>query len=324
MTAAIARISVLLLLLTGCGEPKVPTPVAPEPTPAPTRDVLAEIQARGSVRVGTEFNSKPMVFAAEDGSVTGFEYRLMQGLARHLGVSLEPVGGTFKDLPETMASGAADVVIAGWIPSPEVDAAYSRSYLETGLCMTVRRGSPIRRIEDLRGKKVGIYADPTVMTWASRALEGSEVLALSDGYFKMLVGEDLDAVIYDYPFAVAEIAPYKAQLEIAQVNLSAIRYSVLVPQGTDALLDSVNTWVDGLRASPEYRALIEEFMTPEMLDAGDLGSGRVHVTRAGENLQSIADKYYGDPDQWKTLWKANKGHVAFPELVPKGTRVLIP
>ncbi len=313
----------LLLLLVACGGSAPPTPT---PAPTPRADVLSEIKARGTLRVGTEFNSKPMVYVDAAGQQTGFEYRLMQGLARHLGVSLEPVGGTFKNLPETMGAGAVDVVIGGWIPSPDVPAAFSTSYLETGLCLVVRDGSTIRSIDDLAGKKVGIYADPTVEGWAARALAGSEVRALSDGYFKLLVGEDLDAVVYDYPYAVAELEPYREQLRVVQLNLSAIRYTVLVPRGNDALLAAVNAYVEGLRGSDEYRLLLEEFLSTETAPpaATPPEGALVHTAGAGASLQRIAEEVYGDRDGWKRLWKANKDHVAFPELVPEGTRVLVP
>ena len=316
------RVLLLVLLLFGCSSP----PPAPTPESTPARaDVLAEIQARGTLRVGTEFNAKPMVYATDTGEVTGFEYRLMQGLARHLGVALEPVGGTFRDLPETMAAGAVDVVIGGWIPSPDVAASFSASYLETGLCLVVRRGSTIRGLADLTGKRVGIYADPTVQAWASRVLAKSDVRPLSDGYFKLLVGEDLDAVVYDYPYAVAEIEPYREQIQEARLNLSAIRYSVLVPTGNDALLASVNEYVVGLRASDEYRALLDEFLGSQAAPPFEVPAGAtVHTAERGATLQSIAAKRYGDAGRWKQLWKANKDHVPFPELVPEGTRVVIP
>ena len=314
----------LVALLLGCGSDPAPAPKLAA-TPAARADVLSEIRERGTLRVGTEFNAKPMVYSAGDGTQTGFEYRLMQGLARHLGVSLEPVGGTFKDLPATMAAGAVDVVIGGWIPSPDVQAAFSKSYLETGLCLVVRKDSAIQGLGDLEGKKVGIYADPTVEAWAGRVLAGAEVRQLSDGYFKLLVGEELDAVVYDYPYTIAEMAPYTEQLRVAKLNLSAIRYTVLVPLGNDALLAEVDAYIEALRGSDAYRDLLMEFLsTQAAVDPGPL-PGTVHIARGDpDSLSAVAQSVYGDASRWKALWKANKGHVAFPELVPKGTPIVVP
>lgn len=318
-----AALAVVLLVLAGCGDP----PASPAPTPEPRPDVLQTIRERGSLRVGTEFNAKPMVFTAEGGTQTGFEYRIMQGLAREIGVSLEPVGGAFKDLPATMNAGAVDLVIGGWIPSPDVPAVFSASYLETGLCLIVRKGSALSTLGDLEGKRVGIYADPTVQAWASRALAGSEIRPLSDGYFKLLVGEDLDAVVYDYPYAVAEMEPYKDVLTVARLNLSAIRYTVLVPPGNDALLGLVNGYVERLRGSAEYRALLQEFLLPHAAAVPAFTppeGARVVTARKDDSLPAIAERALGDRAQWKGLWKANKNHVAFPELVPEGTPVVLP
>lgn len=224
-----------------------------------------------------------------------------------------------------MASGAVDLVIGGWIPSPDVEAAFSKSYLETGLCLVVRKGSAVERLRDLRGKKVGIYADPTVEAWARRVLAESDVRPLSDGYFKLLVGEDLDAVVYDYPYAIAEMTPYAEELRVAQLNLSAIRYTVLVPLGNDALLAEVNAYIADLRASGTYRDLLAEFLsTQATTPPGDL-AGTIHTASGDpDSLSAVATAVYGDASKWKVLWKANKGHIAFPELVPKGTPVVVP
>ena len=42
-----------------------------------------------------------------------------------------------------------------------------------------------------------------------------------------------------------------------------------------------------------------------------------HTIRSGDNLHLIAGYYYGDPRQWKRIWKANRKALAGPNrLVP--------
>jgi len=46
-----------------------------------------------------------------------------------------------------------------------------------------------------------------------------------------------------------------------------------------------------------------------------------HTIRSGDNLHLIAGYYYGDPRQWKIIWKANRKTLAGPNRLRPG-RVL--
>lgn len=48
-----------------------------------------------------------------------------------------------------------------------------------------------------------------------------------------------------------------------------------------------------------------------------------HVVKSGENLRSIAEKYYGDSSRWKDIYKANKGKVIGGQIAP-GQEITIP
>lgn len=43
-----------------------------------------------------------------------------------------------------------------------------------------------------------------------------------------------------------------------------------------------------------------------------------HTIRSGDNLHLIAGYYYGDPRQWKKIWKANRKKLAGPNLLVPG------
>jgi nucleoid-associated protein YgaU len=43
-----------------------------------------------------------------------------------------------------------------------------------------------------------------------------------------------------------------------------------------------------------------------------------HTIRSGDNLHLIAGYYYGDPRQWKMIWKANRKTLAGPNRLRPG------
>jgi len=46
-----------------------------------------------------------------------------------------------------------------------------------------------------------------------------------------------------------------------------------------------------------------------------------HTIRSGDNLHLIAGYYYGNPREWKRVWKSNRKHLARPNRLQPG-RVL--
>ena len=48
-----------------------------------------------------------------------------------------------------------------------------------------------------------------------------------------------------------------------------------------------------------------------------------HSIRSGDNLHLIAGYYYGDPRQWKRIWKTNRKALAVPNRLKPGKILLV-
>jgi ABC-type amino acid transport substrate-binding protein len=331
-TRLITLLAAALLTSCGGGEPEA-TPAVADETPQPYKEkVLDTIRERGTIRFGADGHSPPMMIMAGDGTYDGFEYRFQQAIGEALGVKAELVAVTWNDQTTVLRAGLIDAVLAGWIPNSAVDASFSDSYLESGLCLIVKKGSAIRTMADLPGKKVAIYNDPATELWADKHLTKSTVQVMDDGYFGLLAAGDLDAVVYDYPFAVGKLQAYRDRLRIVELNVHPFGYSVLLPNDNQDLLEAVNTAIGEVRARGDYAKWIREFfpMDGDMAQVLDLApptlppGAKTHVARGDEQLRDVAKRYYGDDKRWLEIWKANRGHIAFPEWVPKGTKLVIP
>ncbi len=316
-----------ILLLAACSKPAEPPP--PEPTPPPA---LEDIQARGVLRVGLENHSPPMYFLGEGGRPDGMELKLIHAIAAELGVSVEILPITWASHAEAVRNRVVDVIISGWLPTESLGMDWSTSYLESGLCLVVAKGSPIRSISGLTGKRVGLYIDPAAEAWAAEALRSSTILSVEDGYFDLLTAGELDAVIYDYPFTLGEIGAHADAARIVQLNVHPFSYAAMLPAGEPALKAAIDAAIAAVRARPEYAQWLQAYLLP----AGDLArvldldppeqkpGTRVHPVQEGETLRTIAARLYGDEARWKDLWRANKAVVALPELLPAGTKLVVP
>jgi nucleoid-associated protein YgaU len=62
---------------------------------------------------------------------------------------------------------------------------------------------------------------------------------------------------------------------------------------------------------------------PEVIDSA-AWPGRTHIVQANETLYSLAQLYYGDANQWRRIWSANKRRLSDPKNIPMGMKLIIP
>lgn len=315
----------LLILLAACGS----EPAAPAPTPTPATGLEA-LRARGTLRFGTENHSPPMYFTTPGGP-DGFEYKIMQAIAEEMGLKAEVRPVTWSSHIQAVQNGVVDAIVAGWIPNDTVGMAFSEPYLESGLCLIVPKGSPLRDAPALAGKKVGLYIDPVAEAWAADALSASTRVPVEDGYFDLLAAGELDALVYDYPFVVGEIVPHADAVRITQLNVFPFGYAAMLRPDDPELKAAFDAAILRVRARPEYREWLARYLTLRELDhVLDLDppertpGARVHTVKQGETLRSIAARLYGEEGRWKDLWRANKAVIALPDLLPSGTELVVP
>jgi nucleoid-associated protein YgaU len=48
------------------------------------------------------------------------------------------------------------------------------------------------------------------------------------------------------------------------------------------------------------------------------------VVKAGETLQQLAEKYYGDSSKWRTIFDANRGFVRLDGKLETGMELEVP
>jgi nucleoid-associated protein YgaU len=53
-------------------------------------------------------------------------------------------------------------------------------------------------------------------------------------------------------------------------------------------------------------------------------SGRTHTVAKGDTLSKLAKQYYGNANQWKRIYEANKDVIKNPDLIYPGQTFRIP
>jgi ABC-type amino acid transport substrate-binding protein len=304
---------------------------APAAPPPPTREnVLASIKSSGVLRVGMEPDAPPLHFLNDDKQEDGFDFRLAARIAQKLGAKrVTVVEADYADLPAKMLKGDFDVIMAGYVPDPEVQGVeWSQGYLDFGLALIVQEGmmGTIRDVGDLRGKTVAIYDDPAAERWVRDNVPGATVKKFSgdSGWFEAVENGAADALIYDYPFAAVEIKKHP-QTVIVKYNLNKSKYAVGVPAKNYDLIYHINQAIDDIKASDAYPRLMKQYLssTSEAFMKPVEGR-RTHKVTDTDTLSGIAKRYLGDPHRWPEIWELNKQRVADPNVIYPGLVLLLP
>ncbi len=143
------------------------------------------------------------------------------------------------------------------------------------------------------------------------------------GWFRHLEQRDVDAIIYDYPFAVEEIKPFSSSLQIAAFNLNDSTYAIGIKQGNDDMRAAVNTALTKIKESSAYADLIKHYLPFKISKDVPEGSD-TYTIQAGDTLGQIAAAKLGTATAWKTIWELNKHRIPNPNLLETGDVLIMP
>nr|BFF02192.1 basic amino acid ABC transporter substrate-binding protein [Streptoalloteichus tenebrarius] len=220
----------------------------------------------GVLTACTHLPYKPFQYD-EGGSTVGFDVDLMDLVAKELGVRQEIVDTPFEGIQTgtDLNTGKCDVGAAAITINETrkkvVD--FSDPYFDAQQALLVRKGSGIRSLDDLRGRKVGVQLATTGEEYANRNKDAKgfqvvqfEDLALMETAVQtgqVDAGINDNGVLYDYVKANPDKVEVTAEFETGD------QYGVVVKKGNDALREKVNEVLRKARESGEYDRIYEKW-----------------------------------------------------------------
>lgn len=259
----------------------------------PDYERLADIRARGELRVAIEPAFKGLSFRSEPGAeLQGLDAELARAFARWLGVKCRFIEHPWDRCLQLLEAGAqrrendADLVWSAMPPMPGYDqVAFSTPYVFLPYVLAKRAGDArIQSVEDLAGKVLGCINDPAALAtleerglrWqANRHQPGGKVelanlLAYSDQSLihDCLADGTVDAFAVDLPIyhwaCQGEHSPWRGRLEILPGNLSTSLWyycaAVANQPSSASLLIAIDQFIAHFRKQPAYRELVQRWL----------------------------------------------------------------
>lgn len=210
------------------------------------------------VTFGVLPDSPPFHFK-ENGKLTGFEVEIIEWIAEHNNLEIEWKEMKFDGIIPGLQANQLDGGSASFFVREERKKVmdFTTPYYKSGLSMAVRKDSPIKSVEDLKGKTIVAKQGSGGLDTANKLAEkyGAKVRILQDepSLFLEVENGNSDALIQDYPTIAYKIKldGDKAKLHIVGEKLSSEDVAIGIAKG-NSILEIFNKGIEEIKATGEY------------------------------------------------------------------------
>ena len=222
--------------------------------------------AGGVLTMATNAEFPPYEFH-DGGEIVGIDVEIAEAIAEKLGMTLEIEDIAFDSIIPEVASGKADIGLAGMTVSEDrlknVD--FSEPYTTASQVIIVKNESDIAGPDDLAGKYIGVQLGTTGDIYASDyEEEGSTIERYSKGFeaVQAMMQGKIDAVVIDLEPAKVFVSENEG-IKILDEALTVEEYAIAVKKGNTELVEKLNGALAELKDSGELQAIIDKYISAE-------------------------------------------------------------
>ncbi len=217
---------------------------------------LADIQGRGTVRIGVLTGAPPMGMIDAQGNPSGYDVDVANQLGQYMGLPVELVPLTPPARIPALQTGQVDFLVATLAPTGEraKSVMFTSPYSAFNMVIVSGPNEKFESLDQLKGKRVAVNRGSSQETALRRAnVEGLEIVVFEDDSTsaQALVAGQVDATAL--PSTVAQALITQAPQAGLQVGFTFFRQgnSMAVQPGDFDLLQYLNTSIYLMKVSGE-------------------------------------------------------------------------
>ena len=220
----------------------------------------------GTLTVCSDIPYPPFEFE-KNGEYTGFDMDLVKEISSEMGLklSIQDVGFDALQSGVTLAAGTCDLAASAMTITEDrkKNLTFSDPYYDSLQSLLVPKGSDIKSIEDLGGKKVGVQQGTTGESYTRKnAPSNADVVAFpSDAeMYQAIQAGQVDALLQDLPVNIGHTKDGK--FTVVQEYKTDETYGFAAKkQGSEALISAVNDALKKLRDDGKYKEIYDKYFT---------------------------------------------------------------
>lgn len=230
---------------------------------------IEKIKAEGKVRIGVFSDKPPFGYVDEKGANQGYDVYLAKKIAKDLlgdENKVEFVLVEAANRVEYLESNKVDIILANFTVTPErkekVD--FANPYMKVALGVVSPDGSPIKSVEDLKGKKLLVNKGTTAESYFTKNYPDIELVKFEQNTetFAALKDGRGDALAHDNTllFAWAKETPGYTTFISSLGDEDAI--APAVKKGDKELLEWLNNEIDTLIKDGFFKEAFDKTLAP--------------------------------------------------------------
>lgn len=221
-------------------------------------DELDTIKKNGSMKIAMSGAYPPFNFVDDKNNVVGFDPDIGKGIASRMGVEAEVVTTAWDGILAGLLAGKYDAIVGSMSITDKrlkvVD--FVGPYYRMSRALFVKEGSPIKSMDDLKGKKLGATLGETHEKWARK--KGGWEVRTYKGLPELLLELDagrIDAIVVDnIPVLVAikKNGMKVHQLDTPNIEGADDKAGIAIRKGNPELAAAMQKALDDMMADGTY------------------------------------------------------------------------
>jgi polar amino acid transport system permease protein len=225
--------------------------------------------------VGTDASYAPFESQNEQGKIVGFDIDIVRAAAARAGVEVRIVNTPWEGIFNALTQGDRDIVVSAVSITPERRAsmAFSDPYFDARQLIAVAQASPVRKLADLKGLKVGVQTgtsgDEVVSKLLGKTSSDIKRFESTPLALKELEAGGVDAVVADNGVVINYVAHNAGGhfKTVADPSFSTEKYGMALRKGDNALRLRLNQGLAALRADGSYDRIYANYFGAQALAA---------------------------------------------------------
>jgi polar amino acid transport system substrate-binding protein len=232
----------------------------------------AEVKKRGKLVVGVKVDYPPLGYLDKDGKNAGYEIDVVKKMAEYAfgspdAVEFVPVNATNR-IP-FLNSQKIDFIAAtlGITEERKKEIDFTTTFFDGGAITVVPKGSNIKQIKDLAGKKVIVIKGSTGSTYLEKEVPTAEQLKMESNAdaFRTLKDKRVDAMFHD-AVLMSEFVRTSPDFEIIGEQVAFAPMAMGARKSEPEMLNFLNASLEKMRKADQFKSLVEKYLPK----AGDL------------------------------------------------------
>jgi polar amino acid transport system substrate-binding protein len=223
---------------------------------AAAADDLADVKKKGTVTMAMSGQYPPFNFVNDKNQLTGFDVEIGQEIAKRLDVQGILITTAWDGIIAGLLSNKYELICGSMAITEErlksID--FSAPYYRSGAQLFALKGSPLKSVEDLKGKKIGVTLGTTYEKWV-RANIGNVNIRTYKGVPDMILEVStsrIDGFITDKIVGALAIKDKDVPIELVGELLYEEKMGIALRKGNNELKNAVDTALAAMKADGSY------------------------------------------------------------------------